>query len=221
MVAAVEVELDWRGKRYTSVERGLEAVAGDIGGDVDKSGPLVRKLLQRYMSGVVKSVADRMNTPWPAGTSPAGQFPGTLSRRSGKLVSQFTDANIIVKGGSALSDTSVSFNLPGIAAVHERGATIRPKKAQYLTIPLPPALDSRGVPILPRARDWQDTFIIRSKKGNLLIVRKKGDGIEPLYVLKKSVVIPKRLGFEEAFDSGLDLLADTIAQEVIREFFNG
>lgn len=219
MVASVEVELDWRGKRFRDIERGLRAIGRDIDRDFEEVGPLVKKLMNQYMAGVVGSVRERMQTPWPLGTSPAGAFPGTLSKRSGELQAQFVPANINVTGNRT-SDIEVSFTLPGIAAVHERGAIIRPKKSKYLTIPLPAALDARGVPLRPNARAWKDAFIIRPKKGNLLIVRRSiGGGIVPLYVLKKSVRIPKRLAFEEAFEAGTDLLADTIAQEIVREFF--
>lgn len=221
MVPEVVVELDYRNERYLSVEKGLLAVTSDLGGSVEAIGPIVRGLLKEYMTGVVLSVRKRMQTPYPGGTSPAGAFPGTLSKRSGKLQSEMVPARIEVKGSRAL-DSEVSFTLPGIAAVHERGAVIRPVRAQYLTVPLPAALDSRGVPRKPRARDWPNTFIFRSKKGNLLIAQSNGaGGITPLYVLKKSVTIPKRLAFQEAFEAGRDFLADKIADEVIREFFQG
>lgn len=222
MLPEVVVELDWRNKRYRDIERGLRAVGDDFERDLEALTPIVRKLLMQYMEGVVLSVAARTGTPWPQGTSPKGQFPGTLSRRSGDLRSKLNPAFIKVTGNET-SDLAVSFTLTGIAAVHEQGAVIKPKKAKYLTIPLPPALDSRGVPKKPSARDWADTFILRSKKGNLLIVQ-KGEGkgkITPLYVLKKSVVIPKRLAFQEAFESGRDMLADKIAAETIKEFFHG
>lgn len=215
----VEVELDWRGKRYRDIERGLNAVGKDIEKEFENLGPLVKKILRDYMAGVVKSVADRTNTPYPTGTSRAGAFPGSLSKRSGKLHASLSPDRIKVSG-SGVKATEVSFTLTGIAAVHEKGATIHPKKAKYLTVPLPPALTSRGLPKKPKARDWKDTFVLKSKRGNLLIVQKKqGGGLTPLYVLKKSVTIPKRLGFEAAFLAGRNYLADKIADDVIREFF--
>ena len=219
MPVPVTMELEWRGKRYRDVSRGLKAVADDTEQAFqDNFKPIARKVLRDYMSGVVGSVRARVSTPYPDGTSARGQFPGTLSKRSGKLASQFTDENIMV---SDAGEPSVSFTLSGIAAVHERGATIRAKNAQYLTIPLPAALNSNGTPTRPTAKSWSNTFVQRSKKGNLLIFQKQaGGGIIPLYVLKKSVVIPKRLAFEEAFEAGLDLVADKLAEELIREFNN-
>lgn len=221
MLPEVQIELDWRGKRYRDVLRGLEAIGDDLDNSFDRMVPLVQKTLNAYMAGVIQSVADRSRTPYPAGTSPKGVFPGTLSKRSGKLLAGLNPARIKVTGQTE-KDIQVSYTLQGIANVHERGATITPKKAKYLTIPLPPALTSRGLPKKPSARDWKDTFVLKSRKGNLLIVQKQPNGgILPLYVLKKSVTIPKRLGFEEAFLAGRDFLADQIANDVVREFFNG
>ena len=69
------------------------------------------------------------------------------------------------------------------ARILEKGGTITPKRKQWLTVPLP------GVK--GWARDYTDAFIIKSKKGNLLIVERKGKrGLKPLFVLKKSVKIP-------------------------------
>jgi len=218
MLPEIAIELDWRGKRYKDVERGLRAMSTDIEQEFEKIGPLVRRILKDYMAGVVRSVQQRTTTPYPSGTSATGRFPGTLSKRSGKLSASLNPSRIATSGAIA-SNLEVSFTLTGIASVHERGATIRPKRAKYLTVPLPPALTGRGLPKKPSARDWKNTFVLKSKKGNLLIVQKKGKNeLTPLYVLKKSVTIPKRLGFEEAFMAGRDFLADKIADDVVREF---
>ena len=220
MLPEVTLELDWRGKRYRDVERGLNAVALDVERSFEEAGPIVRKTLNEYMDAVVRSVAARADGPYPGGTSPAGVFPGSLSKRSGALLASLNTSRI-QEIGDGVSNIGVSFTLTGIANVHERGATITPKRAKYLTIPLPAALTKRGTPIKPNARAWKNTFILKSKKGNLLIMQKKGKGdMVPLYVLKKSVKIPKRLGFEEAFLAGRNFLADKIAQDVIREFTN-
>lgn len=69
------------------------------------------------------------------------------------------------------------------ARIQEKGGKIRPKKAKMLTIPLP---GIKGV-----AANFPDAFIITSKKGNVLIVERKGKtGLRPLFVLKKEVTIP-------------------------------
>lgn len=75
------------------------------------------------------------------------------------------------------------------ANLQERGGTIRPKTAQWLTIPLPAAMTASGV-ARGRARDFDNTFIKKSKAGNLIIFQSKGKSIVPLFILKKSVEIP-------------------------------
>jgi phage gpG-like protein len=80
------------------------------------------------------------------------------------------------------------------ADIHITGGVIKAKAGRWLTIPLPPALtpagNLRGNAF--GARDFKNTFFYRSRKGNLLLARRSGNRIENLFVLKKSVKIPKR-----------------------------
>jgi len=91
------------------------------------------------------------------------------------------------------------------ASIHERGGVIEPVNKKYLAIPLEKT--SGGRPKFPTPASAAAKFgeknviVIKSKKGNLLIVRLrrvsgsdrgKVIGIEPLFVLKKSVKIPAR-----------------------------
>jgi hypothetical protein len=83
---------------------------------------------------------------------------------------------------------------------------ITPKNSKYLTIPLPAAQGSHGQ-AKGRARDeglWGETFVAKSKAGNLIIFGKKkylkgahaGEtrgGIEALFLLVKSVRVPARI----------------------------
>ncbi len=82
--------------------------------------------------------------------------------------------------------------------VLEDGKVIRPRRKQYLTIPLAAAKTgagrSRGDARTVGAR-YESTFIRRSKRGNPIIYGKRGDTIVPLFVLKKSVRIPARKPF--------------------------
>jgi hypothetical protein len=91
---------------------------------------------------------------------------------------------------------------------HEYGATIKVKNAKYLTIPLRAALSAQGVPLKQKAKDWPNTFIAKSKKGNLIIFQRRGADIVPLYVLKKEVKIPKRLGLGDTLRAGLPYFVD-------------
>jgi phage gpG-like protein len=70
------------------------------------------------------------------------------------------------------------------AAAHQFGATIRARNAQYLTLPFPGVRRS--------ARDYENTFVRKSRAGNLIIFQKTGEGIKPLFLLKKKVKLPSR-----------------------------
>lgn len=69
------------------------------------------------------------------------------------------------------------------ARILEKGGKIRPKNKKYLTVPFPK--------VKGKAPNYSDTFVIKSKKGSLLIVQKKGkSGFKPLFTLRKEVKIP-------------------------------
>lgn len=89
---------------------------------------------------------------------------------------------------------------PAYIRAHEEGATITPKRARALAVPLPPALRADGTPKLPGPRSWsntQRTFIYKSKKtGNAYIAYKNAGGtLTLLYVLVDSVTLSKHAGF--------------------------
>ena len=100
---------------------------------------------------------------------------------------------------------------------------IVPKKGKYLTIPLPGAMTKAGV-VKGGARSgqWGETFVAKSKAGNLIIFGRqrimtpgpktgelKGQAI-PLFLLKKSVVVPARVHPKE--------ILDWIAPKIIEDF---
>lgn len=86
---------------------------------------------------------------------------------------------------------------PTWASVHEgwpdgrTSTTIRPTHGQYLAIPLPGAGLAPGGPV-GRPRDLPNSFVARSKRGNLLIFERTAEGIMPRYLLRTEVVIPSR-----------------------------
>lgn len=86
------------------------------------------------------------------------------------------------------------------AAIHEKGSgglpggVIVPKRAQYLAIPL-----SAEAKRLDSPREQDDLFAFTSKKGNLLLGRGDGaGGLEPHWLLRRSVKMPKRPWMEPA-----------------------
>jgi hypothetical protein len=86
------------------------------------------------------------------------------------------------------------------APVHEYGATIRPRRAQYLAIPLTDEARAH------RPREL-DLFVVRSKRGNLLLVRRvSSDRIVPLYLLREEVDVPARPFMEPTADRWLPIV---------------
>lgn len=88
-----------------------------------------------------------------------------------------------------------------LANFYERGATIRPKKRQYVYVPILGNRSRDGSAILS-ARDaitQGNTFLHKSRAGNLIMFQRPtagtaefGDFITPLFALKKQVRIPAR-----------------------------
>lgn len=170
----------------------------------------VRDKLQRAASELIKRHSGAYDSTGPR----------ALSKRSGRLVEQLQKG--IRVSGSKFGDITGSLNINARYMIHETGGVVRPKTAKYLAVPLKAALKSNGTPKRRKPRDWPNTFVIESKRGNLLICRRVGKEIEPLYVLLKSARIPARLGLRKAVDKqfGKDfgyLAANRITQQVMKE----
>lgn len=208
------IEFDYRTKRYKDAVAGLRAFSKDLDQGFAAIPNILREELKKYLDAVALALYKRHGNPWPAGTT------GTsLSRRSGNLIS--TIRGSVKVYGKSIDDIGGSISAPFYARTHENGATIRPKKAKYLTIPLPAALNANGTPKKRRARDWQNTFIMKSKAGNLLIVQRNGKDIVPLYVLKTSVKIPRRLLMGKTLRTGIPYFVDSAVERMLKEIQAG
>lgn len=104
------------------------------------------------------------------------------------------------------------------ARVHEgwpnnrRSTTIRPRAARYLTVPLDAVKTAAGV-ARGRARDFEDTFVQRSRAGNLIIFQRQGDGqITPLFLLLPEVTIPARPALRPTVAYIRPLIVEDLAQ---------
>lgn len=210
----VEFTLDFRSKRYTDAQLGLRAIASDLEKSDSIIYPTVKKELQKFLTDVTDALARRHGNPYPGGTS-----ANSLSKRSGDLVQSLKE-NTAVKGSNL---ENLVGEIGGIfyARIHEYGGTITAKRAKYLTIPLPAALNSNGTPKKKSARDWDKTFIITSKKGNLLIVQRDGRKLIPLYVLKTSVYIPPRLNLRKTVDTALPVWVDELSDKLLAAIISG
>lgn len=203
------LEFEFRNKRFKDAEAGFRAFAKAVRDDWDGSAKVLSTELRSFLDSVAEALAERHGTSWPGGTGPK-----TLSRRSGGLVTSILESVQVT--GTAFGDIEghIGAGFPGV--VHEFGAVIKPRTAKYLTIPLPEALDGRGVPLKKSAREWQNTFVARSKAGNLIIFQKRGAQIVPLYVLKSQVTIPPRLGMGETLTVGLPYFVERAMDRMVR-----
>jgi hypothetical protein len=100
--------------------------------------------------------------------------------------------------------------------VIEKGGTIRPKNAKFLTIPI--HKDAKyGVGGGKRAGDF-DLFPFRSQKGNLLLAKRGASGIVPMFLLKKSVKIDPRPTIERTEKKNRNKIHGKIADAALNPF---
>lgn len=196
------LELDYRNVRYKAAEKGLQAFEKNLGHSLKDGHKEFSAELRTYLASVADDLA-RYH-----GRSFTGETNATrLSKRSGRAMRSIKSSVRVT--GNSLDTLQGRIGGIGYLRTHEFGAKITAKSAQYLTIPLPAALHANGTPIMRSARQWQNTFVIKSKKGNLLIVKKiPGGKLLPLYVLKKEVTIPPRLRMREHLQKKVPLLVD-------------
>lgn len=130
--------------------------------------------------------------PWPPSKKASGRTLIESSRLKNSIAYVASDQGMVI-------GTNVPY-----AAIHQFGGTIRPINVKYLAIPL----DKQAAKIRPRDLERQ-TFVIKSKKGNLLLMERllKYSGqrgkrflskgkfklvTRPRYLLKDQVNIPQR-----------------------------
>lgn len=128
----------------------------------------LRRPLADFGERMVRRISKRLSGP-------------ALKERTGRLKGSLTheetaDTVEISAGGK----DEVAY-----AAIHHYGGTIRPKKKKFLTIPFPGGPADQRVPL--RAADFNDTFVAKG-----IIFQKRGEHIEPLFILRKSVKIEAR-----------------------------
>ena len=169
----------------------------------DKLGPMVQAAVEpeikRYAYG------------WQRKVSKGNIGPGGKTRRGGKRLHNRTGAlrrSVRVKHYRGRTVMMVGGRNAPHAVLQELGGTVRPRRRKYLTVPLPNALTASGAQsgkYRIREKDGKfvtdagPTFVMRSKRGNLLIgVRRKNRkkvvlSRDLLYVLKREVTVPPRL----------------------------
>jgi hypothetical protein len=208
-VADVGFEFEFRNRRFREAQKGLEFLADELETQAKKVAPALVRELRAFLGAVTKALRERHSEKWQPGGSPED----ALYRRTGGGIRGIKRK----VRGRTLNTVVGEMVIPFPLSVHEEGAVITARNARFLTIPLPAALDNRGVPLRPKARDWDSTFVQRSKRGNLLIFRRVGAGIVPLYLLKPQVTIPPRLGAKKTLDAGLDFFVDSAIDAMAKE----
>lgn len=211
---ALRIRSIYQGKQFRDAKECIWAFYRDIEvGARKRITPLIKQALLSYLKRTAVIVATRNSRPYPGGTSAS-----SLGRRSGTAFQSIHDSVRVTGGAQNLNTLKGYIGGVGYLATHEFGAVIRPRNGQYLTVPLPAALNADGTPKRRSARMWNDTFVARSRAGNLLIFQKDGARIIPLYVLKTEVRIPPRLGMSLTLDNGAFKFIEECLRLVRAEF---
>lgn len=208
MADGIEFTLEYQNKRFDSLSAGFLSLITEFTTGFDGAVQAVSNEMQDFLTKVAAEIASKNGSPWPGGTSDS-----TVSLRTGGLVASILGSVQVT--GSTLGTLKgyIGAGFPG--SIQETGATITPKTGQFLAVPLPAALDSRGVPLRRSPRDWGNTFVARTRAGNLVIFLKNGTQITPLYVLKTQVTLRPRLHLEDSLDSGLPYFTQRAADSII------
>lgn len=103
------------------------------------------------------------------------------------------------------------------ARIHEEGGTIRPKAAQYLTIPTRHAMTPAGV-IRGGARSFPNTFVRKTRSGNPAIFQRRGKQVVPLFWLVKSVKVKAKRYLRTGLEDKLDTVYRRITREIMGLF---
>lgn len=212
---SLTISFEFRNKRFNSAYEGLMAFGQNFTLATQLLPSVLKTELLSFLNTAAATLAKRHGNPWPGGTSSS-----SLSRRSGALLDAIK--NSVKVYGSTFADITGEIGAPVIyGRIQEYGGTIRPRNGKYLTIPLPAALNDDGTPKKQSARDWDSTFIIRSRNNSLLIVTKNLGDIVPLYVLKEEVYIPPRLNMGSTLRSGIPYFTDRAIETMMKQMQAG
>jgi len=173
---------------------------------IGKIPPNIFKQAERIITRQAREMQRYVRTEHLTG----GTTSTRLRVRTGKLRASCIPIKTEIKEGSV--EGGISFGtVYGRVHIGPKGqmTTITPKKGKYLTIPLPAAMTGAGVARgSARQGPWGETFVAKSKAGNLIIFgkrkimsgKKAGElrgKITPLFLLLKSVRVKARIHPED------------------------
>lgn len=131
-----------------------------------------------------------------------GQLAGTSARRKAGVIFRVTRRGALV-----------FLDLAPMAHPQEYGRVITPQKGSYLRVPIEPG--NRG------RTDDDETFVVKTRDGKLVIMRDLGNGsAEAIATLEKKIVIKRSetsRRFSTVVDSNLKNYRDELAAELVKE----
>lgn len=198
--------------------RPLDQFVGQLRGGTAALRQTIRRVVARNMQ-----VANREAVLKASGRLVDLQMGRAIKRRTGRLaasishqVQEVSDAVFgrlgILNGGEAAV----------YAGVQEFGATITPKRAKVLAIPLPAALTPAGVPRFSptEAAEFYDaTWWGTSKAGNAILFGRKGDQLVPLFVGKKSVTVKPAYFLTSSMNNAAERIHAELESGVLNDIF--
>jgi hypothetical protein len=210
---ALQIGMAFRGRTWPTLEQGFKGFAAEINLDWIRAQATLKEELRKFLNNVARSLARKHGGAYSGGTKAQA-----LSARTGKSVASIL--NSVVVSGTTYNTTTGKIGGDYPLAIHEYGGTIK-SKGKLLTIPLPPALNKNGVPMRRSARGWQNTFVTRSRRGNLIIFQRRANGIVPLYVLKDRVSIKPRLGMRDELKTQTPYFVSKAVDAMVRKIMRG
>lgn len=210
----LKVETLYNGKSYPSLDAAIAAACKEIEVNLLSFPPILRQefleFLQRITQNTVKYFI-------PFSKRNRGQQKD-MQMRSGKTRSQILASPEVKDVGRGLYFGYVGG--PKHLEINEFGGIQGPKAGdKFVYIPLDAALNARGLPIAKDPRNWKNTFIRKTRRGNLIIFQRRASGRPvPLYLLKRNVKIPPRLRMTRAIISASPYFERKVMDALERQF---
>lgn len=198
-------------KKHSSLKKGVARIVRKL----DTRNPLFAKITKKELRIFLNDIASVMETRHSKSFTGSKSTVGRLQKRSGEGVASIR-RSITLSGNNIKNIIGTMGGLSRLT-IHEFGGSITPKSRKFLTIPLPAALDSRGIPKRLSVRDWENTAVIKTAGGRLMVIQRRGRRIIPLYILAKKVTIPARLGMRASAEKRLSAFGDKLANVIVRE----
>jgi hypothetical protein len=175
----------------------LRRIAAAFGQGATRVPAFVRKVLTKRMPQAVNRLKLHLSG------ETVKVRTGTYRRAIGYALDE-TPTAITARLGPIKSETPLPY-----PPVLEFGATIRPKKAKHLYIPIADNLTGAGVArFSPREAYDRGAVMITSKQGNLVVIDPKADTL--LFVLKDEVTIAARHPIGRTVDEFRPLIIDDL-----------